>query len=56
MIDMSEPNNVISLAEWKANHQRKPVVWTYYCVVPDPTQPHGWQLELIHRKLNLDLD
>ena len=41
-------DNVISLAEWKAKHRAKhrrrvPV----YHVVPDPTQPLGWRLELV---------
>ena len=29
-------NNVISFAAWKARHQRKPLVWTYYVVERDP--------------------
>jgi hypothetical protein len=57
MIGMSE--NVISIAEWKAKHQRitdqpNPVVWTYYEVVRDPSG--GWRLELIDRKPKLELD
>ena len=58
MISMTNTrsDSVISIAEWKAQHQPKPVVWTYYEVVPDPTQPHGWRLELIDRKLDDDLD
>jgi hypothetical protein len=57
MIGMSE--NVISIAEWKAKHQRitdqpNPVVWTYYEVVRDPSG--GWRLELVDRKPKLELD
>ena len=49
-------SNIVSLSEWKATHQRKQVVWTSYEVVPDPTHPRGWRLELFERKLELDLD
>jgi hypothetical protein len=47
---MSEPNNVVSIAEWKAKHQHEPVVWTYYVVVPDPNAKHGYRLELVERR------
>jgi hypothetical protein len=50
--------NVISIPEWTAKQrdQRKPVVWSYYGVVTDPTQPHGWKLALIERKPEFELD
>jgi hypothetical protein len=52
-------DNVISIAEWLAKHQRntdRPVVWTYYEVVPDPAAKHGWRLQEIERKPHLELE
>ena len=41
--------DVISLAEWKAKHQRK--VWFLYPVERDPTWPFGWRFEWVEAEL-----
>ena len=43
MIDMTD--NVISLKEWKAQHQPEQRRVPVYCVVPDPNG--GYRLELV---------
>jgi len=53
----SMSNNIVSLTDWKATHQRnqdQPVLWSYYVVEPDPDG--GYRLVLVDRKPRLELD
>jgi len=57
MLGMSEPNNVVSIADWKATHQRKLDQAQRVPVYVPVRDPDGrWRLELVgHTELDLDL-